>query len=571
MADAKYHVESKTVELLLAPDSISYKVPEFQRSYAWGIEEVTQLLDDLFYESHWLGNTSTTDIPYFLGSLVLAGRDKEDEYLILDGQQRLVTISLLLNALQGRLKETSFDEASSIRKYLEAGRIGHKKSPKLKLQPTDLELYKTLLENPKQGQVSKYGRSQLARAMRAINTRLNQYATQALSKELSLLDLYSGMLSTLLYSVEFVIILSPSESDAFKLFETLNDRGLALNAADLIKNKIFAQCGESERDAAIDAWQNTIELVGESEIVNFLRYFWMASEGFVRKRGLYDVFRRHLENMKGINKSTNSGLFALKIEEYARIYQHIADPNPKTSPWGEEAGEALRRLVNYRARSCRSALLACAFNKRRTVGDMVYLVAACESITVRHSIVGERNPNLLETMYAQLCAALREDSSSIQNILSRENLFDLPGDTEFQESFVGVELSNVTTTWREILVRLNSILGTGETKVEGASKVHVEHILPQKPSAKALQEADLTPSEAEELIDKIGNLTLLLGKTNRQGSNKPFSAKKESYEKSQITLNRWIAGKNRWGQSEIEERSQELAKLAVSAYPWPIG
>jgi len=564
MADAKYHVESKTVELLLGPDSVSFKVPEFQRSYAWGVDEVTQLLDDLFDESHWSGDTSNIDIPYFLGSLVLAKKD--DENLILDGQQRLATVSLLLTALEMKLKEAGYSDASKIRQYLEAGRIGERKSPKLKLQPTDSGLYGMLLKDPNQYKTPGNKQRSLAHAMKTISTRLNAYAAEGAKNGIAPLKLYEKMVSTLLYGVEFVTILSPSESDAFKLFETLNDRGLALNAADLIKNKLFAQCGGVDIDDAIEAWKNTIETVGEKEIVNFLRYFWMASEGFVRKRGLYDVFRKHLENMKG----SESALFALKIEEYAQVYQHIADPNPKTSLWGEEAGEALQRLDNYNARSCRSALLACAADKKRSNDEMVRLIAVCESITIRYSTVGEKNPNQLETMYAQLCTALRENSGSIQSILSTDTIFELPNDTEFHYLFIGVELSTVTPTWREILVRLNSVLGTGETKVEGTRKVHVEHVLPQKPSAKSLHEASLTQLEAEELIGKIGNLTLLSGKTNREGSNKPFSAKKESYVTSEIALNRWIAKKDRWGQDEIEERSQELARLAVKAYPWPI-
>ena len=354
-------------------------------------------------------------------------------------------------------------------------------------------------------------------------------------------------------------------SDAFKLFETLNDRGLALNAADLIKNKLFAQCAKDKEslEEAIEAWTSVIELIGEREIVNFLRYFWMASESFVRKRVLYDVFRKHLENLG----ATESALFALDIQKYAKMYQHIASPNPHTCPWGENVGRALQRLVNYKARSCRPALLVCAVERPQ---DMGQLVAACESITIRHSTVGERNPNQLEKTYADLCAALRTGRSrTIQEILLEID-FDLPDDKEFEALFTDIELVSITTTWREILVRLNSLLSTGETQVEGTSKVHVEHILPKKPGAKTLQEAGLKPQEAGELIDRIGNLTLLSGKMNREISNKPFSIKKQSYQNSEIALNKWVAKQSKWGREEIENRSRELAKLAIKAYPWPI-
>ena len=564
MADAKYAVESKSVELLLGPDSVSFRVPEFQRRYAWGAEEVIQLLDDLYYDTFWLGDTSSREVPYFLGSIVLA--QKDGMCLILDGQQRLITISLILIILRAELEKLGFEDAVQIRKYLQSGKIGQKKAPKLKLQPGDAELYEKTLRSLEHYQQSGYQRFTLAHAMKRIHTRLNEYVTHACqTKYRKPVDVLAKMLDILLYGVEFVTITSPSESDAFKLFETLNDRGLALNAADLIKNKLFAQCAKDKAllDDAIEAWTNMIELIGDREIVNFLRYFWIASEGFVRKRALYDVFRKKLETLG----ATEAVQFAFELQKYATLYQHIASPNPKTCPWGEDVAEALQRLVNYKARSYRPALLACAVERSN---DMAQLVTACESITIRHSIVGERNPNQLEKIYADLCVALRKDKSRpVQEILM-DTGFDIPDDGEFEKSFAKIDLTSVTTAWREILVRLNSLLSTGETRVEGTTKVHVEHILPRKPGAKTLQEANLKPQEADELIGRIGNLTLLSGKINREISNKPFSIKRKRYESSEIALTRSIAKEERWGREEIEKRSRELAKLAIEAYPWPI-
>jgi hypothetical protein len=559
MADAKYGVESLKVELLLGPDSVSFEVPEFQRGYAWGAEEVTQLLDDLFHEQYAQGNTSSIDVPYFLGSLVLAKRG--DSFRILDGQQRLTTISLLLIVLRAKLSEFGFEDAPGINKFLEFGKIGRIKTAKLALQPSDRGLYRKLLQDPGSHKEPEFRRRNLVRAMKRIIARLDEFASLAQSRGVDPLQTYSGMLRTLLYQVEFVSIVSPSESDAFKLFETLNDRGLALNAADLVKNKLFAQCGRDLEDA-VDAWTNAVDSVGEEEIVNFLRYFWLSREGFVRKRGLYDSFRQHLEGLGNLE----SALFAMTIEDYAAVYRHIAHPNPETCPWGAEVGEALNRLVSYRARSCRPALLACAMTRGE---DMRRLAHACESITVRYSTVGERNPNQLEQMYAEVCAQLR-DSSSIEEILYGANIFEIPDDEEFQERFSGIDLNRVTKTWRVILERLNSMLGTGETRVEGADRVHVEHILPRNPDARTLKESGLTPAEAEELIGRIGNLTLLSGKKNREISNKPFSQKKSSFQSSEIGLNRWVTEQSSWGRAEIENRSKELARLALLAYPWPV-
>lgn len=565
MADAKYKVEALTVEELLSQDSVSFAVPKFQRNYAWKGEEIEQLLDDLYDEEFWLGEKSG-DTPYFLGSLVLA--KDNDASLILDGQQRLATISLLLAILKQKLEECNFKEAIKIERYLVSGKIGQKQSPKIKLQTNDSEIYVKLVNDPQKYNVPEFKGSILAQAVRKIYDNLNNYAERIVGHRISPTEVYQGMLHKLLYNVEFVSITSPSENDAFKLFETLNDRGLALNAADLIKNKLFAQCAQQDMDDVISAWGNIVETVGENEIVHFLRYFWIASKDFVRKRRLYDVYRKHFDGLSG----QDVGLFALQIEEAAQKYQDIANPNPKNCPWGRDVGETLQRLVQYRARSCRPALLACAIF-RRDVSDMKYLVLACESITVRYSIVGEKNPNQLEALYADLCKTIRDNPGrSVKELLSNNDLFkDIPNDKEFAALFTNAQVNSVTTGWREILIKLNMMLSTGETKVESANKVHIEHILPQKPSAKVLNEAGLiTTVEANELIYKIGNLTLLLGRKNRENSNRPFSQKKPNFESSEIVLNRIVAKAIKWGKDEIEDRSKTLADLAIKAFPWPI-
>jgi hypothetical protein len=568
MADPKYAVESLTVELLLSPNSVAFKVPAFQRNYAWGAEEVNQFIDDLYYDQFWLNDTTSNELPYFLGSIVLAKKD--DSSLILDGQQRLTTISLLLIVLHQKLNHLKFEDASEIKKFLASGKIGQRKKPKIELQPSDSDIYRTLLrlENSNYSAVDvRYKKHNLAHAIIKINDRLSEYAKT--SNGSSDIETFRGMLEKLLYGVEFVIITSPSESDAFKLFEALNDRGLALNAADLIKNKLFAQCGRVEISDAIEAWNNMVEAVGDREIVNFLRFFWIATKGFVRKRGLYDAYRQYLEKLN----AADSGLFASKLEEQAKEFQQIIRPNSdNNSLWDAEVIKGLKRLLRYGAKSCRSVLLACAIYRR---DDLSKLVEACETITIRYSTVGEKNPNLLENMYSDLCTKMRKNPLSSSKSVRFEDLIkgsdlvkEIPRDKEFKELFAKVELNKVSPTWREVLVKINSVLSTGETEIADAQKVHVEHILPQKSRAKTLSEARLSSEEASELIGRIGNLTLLSGRKNRKISNKPFSLKKSSFESSEIALNRQIDTQAEWGRSQIENRSEELADLAVQAYRW---
>jgi hypothetical protein len=476
---------------------------------------------------HYSAGDST---PYFLGSIVLAG--VQDKYLILDGQQRLTTVSLLLAVLKQKLEQHHYHDAGELNKYLVSGKLGMKKMAKLQLQPEDNDVYLRLIGQQTNKQIEGLKHNPLVHAVRKISSIIDRYALPKVNAHTSVVDIYELMASRVIYNVEFVRIIAPSESEAFKLFETLNDRGLALNAADLIKNKLFSQCGTDLIKDAIDTWREIVDLVGEGEIVNFLRYYWIAFKGNIRKRGLYDAYRDELDRMKPMD----AAIFAESIKTAAEAYQHITNPDPHSCPWGSDTGEALERIAIFRARSCRPVLLACAEYAREFMHDIAKL---CETITVRYSMVSELNPNQLETDYGKLCQVIREDGpTSIDKI--NQSLMDLfteiPSDKDFMDAFSKVELVNVTNAWRQILIRLNDFVATGETRIEGPQKVHVEHIFPRNPTAKAYKEANISTEEAPDYIGRIGNLTLLSGRKNRTISNGPFSTKVSAFALSEIAL-----------------------------------
>ncbi len=557
MATAKYDVLSQTVEVLLSPGSALFEVPVFQRTYAWGPEEISQLLDDIF------GESAKLDLPYFLGSIVLASRDNgtsPEGDLVLDGQQRLTTLSLLICALILKMKESGDEGADENNMYLFSRRVKGKRQPKLTMQERDNSVFSALLKDPSTCKDAKYRTTKIGVALNRIIKGIEEYA-ESQPEYRGAEHPYDMMLQRLLYDVELVRITAPSEREAFRLFETLNDRGLSLSAADLIKNKLFSHCG-NELDDAVEAWSNTLSCVPDDDIVNYLRSYWIAFKGFVRKRGLYDIYRNYIDTLE----PTAATLFTMELEESAKAYEQIVSPNPNSCAWGTEVAECLDRLNLYRARSCRPVIVALS---KLHEGDVGRGARICESITVRYSIVGEKNPNLLEKIYAEICRAIRESKDPWKSIAESKYMDDIPSDSEFIDKLKSMEISSITTAWREVLAKINRQMGTGETRIERGHRVHVEHIMPQSPRAVALQESGLSKEEAESLINRVGNLTLLSGRRNRQASNKPFSEKKSLYEGSEILMTRNLIEYERWGREEIDKRSIYLSELATKAYPHP--
>jgi Protein of unknown function DUF262/Protein of unknown function (DUF1524) len=556
MSSAKYDVMSQTFEGLLSQPTIQFKVPPFQRRYAWGAEEIGQLMDDLY------GELASSDLPYFLGSIVLARQDGPGPTpdLVLDGQQRLTTLSLLISVLIHNMSERGTPEADWNKMYLFSRRLQGRKTPKVLLQPDDEKVFEVLIDAPERFDEHQLKSTPLAEAVGKIFSLVDEYASKRQYKDTA--NPYEQMLSRLIYNVELVKITASSERDAFRLFETLNDRGLALSAADLIKNKLFSRC-KDELEDAVESWSNLLLMTKDDDVVNFLRSYWIAFKGFARKRGLYDAFKNDIDRLD----STAATLFVIDLEEMAKFYEQIVTPNLTSCTWGLEVAEGLDRLANsYHARSCRPALLAFA---RYRPTDMDKAVGLCESITVRYSVVGEKNPNRLEGLYAEICSILRQDNDPWTRFRESTIFNEVPDDEEFHSRLATIEIPTITSGWREVLVHLNRALGDGEARLDRPSRVHIEHILPQKPRATALTEAGMSPEQAANLVSRLGNLTLLSGRRNQQISNRPFSEKRESYAGSDVFLTRQLSSLQRWTSDDIDQRSRRLAKAAVNLFPHP--
>ena len=554
---AKYEVLSQTIEVMLSPGSATFEVPVFQRAYAWGPEEIGQLLDDIF------GQASKSDLPYFLGSIVLASReddiDRHGDY-VLDGQQRLTTISLIISALIHKMRQAGEDGADEHYMYLFSRRQKGKRLPKLKLQAADNEAFTILLANPVLNKDKQWKSSKISNALTHILKGLDEYSK--MNPDFSAVtNPYDKMLQRILYDVELVRITAPSEREAFRLFETLNDRGLSLSAADLVKNKLFSSCGV-EIDDAVEAWSNMLNSLSDDDIVNFLRTYWIAFKGFVRKRGLYDVYRNHIDGLD----STTATLLVMELEKIAKDYEQIVSPKSSNSLLGVQVNEALERLSLYRARSCRPFLLKLTGLSRE---EILQGVRICESITVRYSLVGEKNPNLLETIYSEFCRIFRDEKDPWNAILNSRYMEDIPYDREFETKLSDMEINATSPAWREFLSQVNTYMGTGETFILRDGRVHVEHILPQNPRAVTLQESNLTKDEALELVNKIGNLTLLCGKRNRHISNKAFSEKINIYSESEILMTRKLSEFDSWDRDKINARSLNISNIAKNIFPHP--
>ena len=291
-----FEVENETLEELLVGNSYSFVIPPFQRRFSWGSVEVSELLTDIFPENESIDNGRPA---YFLGAIVLASFESNTK-IVLDGQQRLTTISILLAYLRDQLKQEEYKDSSLIDKFLTTGEMGRPKILKLKLQPQDNNIFEEIIKNTGNDFKLIERRSNLTKALGKIVEVIDKIITERMNRGAgSKVSIMEYMAREIMYNLEFVVIDAPSESEAFKLFETLNDRGLALSAADLIKNRILSKALDHDREMVVSLWRSLDEIVGQNEITNYLRTYWIVEQEFVRKNNLYDKYREFVSKQKG--------------------------------------------------------------------------------------------------------------------------------------------------------------------------------------------------------------------------------------------------------------------------------
>lgn len=552
MPGPTFRVQASSIDELLLSQKICFQVPLYQRAFAWNAEQVEELLDDLY----------EFDAPraerYFLGSLVFAGDG--DALVVLDGQQRLTTISLLLAVFAGMLERAGSLAAGDLRRYLFGGRFGEPEIPKLRLQEEDRPVYEALLRAPLDAKATDL-KTRLGKAVSRIRDRLSKLVEDSKHPESQTLVRAA---KRLLDDVEVVRIEAPTEVEAFRLFETLNDRGLDLSAADLIKNKLFAQAGARLGPELKLLWERITDALNTNagELGNFLRHYWIAFHAPVRKDQLFAAYSSHIATLG----ETGVLAFVRELVDGAESYQAIANPNASSS-WDDESHETLEVLQALRARSCRPLLMVVA---KRWPESFSWVARACEVASIRHTLVGEGNPNQLDRVYSTLCRELAVDTVDVRATIESRLGPAIPDGAAFVEAFSSTSVGTVTSSWRAVLERLNDALSSGEARVRGPRTVQVEHVLPQSPSPAALLEAGLSNEQARELCGRIGNLTLLLGKRNQSVSNGPFSAKRDVLGASDLPINRDFRDAGAWGPVQITERSRSLAALAERVWPWPI-
>jgi uncharacterized protein with ParB-like and HNH nuclease domain len=529
-----------------------FSVPLFQRNYAWDVKEINDFWQDLLdtYE----GNLRE----YFLGSAVFTPHEQAGKEKILDGQQRLATVLLFLSALRdvlkGSPKADNQKRATAINELIySTDPVDLEKRIKIELNREDKPFFENIVIQGLISNVDYESHRLIKQAYEVFKQNIQQ--KMEVDEKFA-----AGILEVILS--KFVIIKIEVDNDlrAHLIFETLNDRGLDLSIADLLKNYIFSISGSHLEEIATK-WKEMVDNVGDHYVSRFLRHYWCSSKELVRKEDLYKKIRTIVKD------TDNARKFAQQLSEESFIYYNLL--NPTHEFWDDPECESLLNDLNIlRVEQVFIFLLALykRFYKERKE-KFKELLKTTVNFSFRYGTICNLNPNEMERLYSELAIEIRKKEIEIEDIKSKLMRLS-PDDTAFIQSFSKKDV-RISRLAKYILVNLNDHLLKAQGKKELAAsilRINLEHIIPLKPDKDWQNYLKAHNIRLEEWKHRLGNMTILAKEYNRKSANKFFANKKKIYLKSTLPINDELKSYEEFGPKQIEERQQKMAEIALDIW-----
>lgn len=546
-------------------NGLLYRVPPFQRDYSWTEDEWDDLWQDI------LGLFDENGEPaHYMGYLVLQSSNQK-QFDIIDGQQRLTTISILILASLSRLQTLVNNRMDAnnnqIRQQnLQNSYIGYLDPvtlvprSKLELNRHNNRFYQNYLVSlqaiPQRG--LNASESQLRQAFYWFETKLEHHCQNSG-------EAIAFFIDRMVDKLFFTVITVTDELNAFKVFETLNSRGVRLSSTDLLKNYLFSVIAsqdyhETELTTLENLWERIVGELGSESFPEFLRVYWNSTHQLVRKADLFKTIRQQIINKKQAFELLRAMDFSSSI--YAAL------SNPYDTLWNSEEQLLLEQLLLFNVRQPWAILIICyqkfAENKRNIFTQILKAVTV---ISFRYNVICNLPNHEQERVYNQIAHQIAQgnltDFHSIIQALKKIYPDDTLFKTAFREKQIKTTNSHNRQLVRYILFQLEKQISGQEFNLESPA-YNLEHILPENPSESW---SYIEEYNQDRFIYRLGNLTPLETKINRNLGNESYDNKVIAYSNSDFKITASIPENYpQWNEKAIVSRQSQMAKLATSIW-----
>jgi hypothetical protein len=534
-------------------------VPLNQREYSWTEREVTKLFQD------FARSVADEGQEHFLGTIVTIPRSPE-VLEVVDGQQRLATTAILFAAIRNYLHDKDPLIADDIENGLlnDIDRDKRERVPKLQLNVDDNEFFRSWLKPESKLPAPKPNSSHALIADAFEKATQHVKAIVATHDPKRHGDILNTWINFVEHGAQVILLKVPTTKNAYKMFETLNDRGLRTSQADLVKNYLFGQ-SDTRLSEAQQKWtlmRGSLESLEEEEIiVTFLRQALIVISGYLAAADVYEAVQ---DKAKGPQTAVT---FLTSLEQLAATY--VAILNSESEKWNtypDSMRRAVQTLDRLNLRVFRPLMLATAtrFSPNEAAEAFQMLIACGVRLLIASST---RSEAIIEPI-AETAHQVYLSKITTAKALKKALTPIIPPDEQFKLAF------EVATVSKAALARyyLRSLEMAAKKEAapwfipnDDKQVINLEHVLPENPEANW---PDLDEEKVRSYSKRIGNLALLLAKSNSDLRSADFKTKKKVYADTPYVLTSQIATAKNWSEKEIVERQRGLAELALIAWPF---
>jgi uncharacterized protein with ParB-like and HNH nuclease domain len=539
----------------------SFSVPNYQRNYSWSDDE----WDDLWLDINELGE----DDNHYMGYIVLKRTENPKHFEIIDGQQRITTLSVICLACIGLLQDwidagIEAEQNQDRLGILRTSYIGFKDGrnlvtiPKLKLNRINEYFYRSYLTQlRKTTNIAKEKPSvqKLYKAFIYFKNKL-EIKFKINKSGADVFDFIDRAVGTNLF---FTLIEVGDDTNAYKIFETLNARGVKLSASDLLKNYLFSLI-LNESPSLVDdlelKWDSLNDYLGKIDVTTYLRHYWNGRNiKFERKSTLFKSLKRKISTQKSAFDLLND------LEDNVRIYAALTDENDPL--WNEDQHKYIEELNLFEVTQCFSLLLVA--QKKLSDSEFTKVLKDVAIISFRYNVVAGQNPNDLEKAYNDVAYKIYNNEISTARQVFKDLDRIYISDTNFKNDFATktINTNRSNRLAKYILSKLEKQYG-GTGIMLNDKTITIEHILPERPTNEWIEA--FGNAETGQYVYRIGNLTLLKSSQNNNVGRKTFYEKYTEFQKSDFKITNSQLEYSDWNASTISSRQRDMANKAISIW-----
>lgn len=566
MSATNFNTKNDTYRKLMG-NGLTYRIPRFQRDYSWTEDEWEDLWVDV------LGTVKPGGEPaHYMGYLVLQSSD-DKTFDVIDGQQRLTTLSLIVLAALKNMQRLIDEQKDSDRNKQRLNQIRQTyigyldpvtlvSRSKLSLNRNNDNYYQTYIVTldrlPQRG--FRASEHSLRKAFEWYEKRVRDYVRQLGEQDegkalAQLIDIMSDRLF-------FTVISVTDELNAYKVFETLNARGVRLSATDLLKNNLFSVLHregqhEHEMKSLEERWESMVGRLGSESFPDFLRVHWNSRRTFVRQTDLFKTIRSQITGRDTV--------FQLIREMEEDMDTYLGLSQPENSGWSASTKGYANDLRMFNVRQPYPLILA--VKRRFSEGDFETLLRSCAIISFRYNVIGSQPTSEQERVYNQVASKVSDGTyPNLAAVLSGMTTI-YPSDDSFRAAFSEKIIKTTQSRNRRVVRYILCLLEKQFSNTDldfDSDTFNIEHVLPQNPQ----QGWHAFPEEeTESYVYRLGNMTLLRNSQNRDLANGDYAAKRQVLLQSNFKITRALAEENAdWTPERLAARQRGMANQATAIW-----